>query len=77
MRVERRTQMLDEMLDMLVLGKRYQLHEIYDMMENYCIQNSIDDWKHKIRALLEEKNGTRTLGKYRLTYYGDSTYSID
>lgn len=69
--------MLNEMIDRLVLGKRYQLQEIYELMKDYCIQNSIDDWKHKIRAQLEEKKGTRTLRKYQITYYGDCTYSIE
>lgn len=68
--------MVNELMDRLVLGKKYQLQEIYDLIEDYCIENNIEDWKHKVRAMLEEKNGTRSLGKYEVTYYGDSTYSI-
>lgn len=68
--------MVNELMDRLVLGKKYQLQEIYDLIEDYCIENNIEDWKHKVRAMLEEKNGTRSLGKYKVTYYGDSTYSI-
>lgn len=68
--------MVNELMDLLVLGKKYQLQEIYDLIEDYCIENNIEDWKHKVRAMLEEKNGTRSLGKYEVTYYGDSTYSI-
>lgn len=56
--------------------KKYQLQEIYDLIEDYCVDNGIDDWKHKVRAMLEEKNGVRSLGKYEVTYYGDCTYSI-
>ena len=63
-------------MDRLVLGKKYQLQEIYDLIEDYCVDNGIDDWKHKVRAMLEEKNGVRFLGKYEVTYYGDCTYSI-
>lgn len=68
--------MVYELMDRLVLGKKYQLQEIYDLIEDYCIDNGIADWKHKVRAILEEKNGTRSLGKYEVTYYGDCTYSI-
>ena len=62
--------MVYELMDRLVLGKKYQL------IEDYCVDNGIDDWKHKVRAMLEEKNGVRSLGKYEVTYYGDCTYSI-
>ena len=58
--------MLNEMIDRLVLGKRYQLQEIYELMKDYCIQNSIDDWKHKIRAQLEEKKVQEHLESTRL-----------
>ncbi len=68
--------MVYELMDRLVLGKKYQLQEIYDIIEDYCVDNGIEDWKHKVRAILEEKNGVRSLGKYIVTYYGDSTYSI-
>jgi hypothetical protein len=68
--------MVNELMDLLVLEKKYQLQKIYDLIEDYCIKNKIEDWKHKVRAILEEKNGTRSLGKYKVTYYGDSTYSI-
>lgn len=67
--------MVYELMDRLVLGKKYQLQEIYDLIEDYCVDNGIDDWKHKVRAMLEEKNGVRSLGKYEVTY-GDCTYSI-
>ena len=63
-------------MDRLVLEKKYQLQELYNLIEDYCIENNIEDWKHKVRAMLEEKNGTRSLGKHEVTYYGDSTYSI-
>ena len=56
--------MVYELMDRLVLGKKYQLQEIYDLIEDYCVDNGIDDWKHKVRAMLEEKNGVRSLGKY-------------
>ena len=68
--------MVYELMDRLVLGKKYQLQEIYDLIEDYCVDNGIDDWKHKGRAMLEEKNGVRPVGKYEVTYYGDCTYSI-
>lgn len=68
--------MVYELMDRLVLGKKYQLQEIYDLIEDYCVDNGIDDWKNKVRAMLEEKNGVRSLGKYEVTYYGDCTYSI-
>lgn len=68
--------MSNELMDKLVLGKKYTLEEIYKSVEDYCIENNIDDWKHKVRALLEERNGVRTLGKYKITYYGNCTYSI-
>ena len=68
--------MVYELMDRLVLGKKYQLQEIYDLIEDYCVDNGIDDWTHKVRAMLEEKNGVRSLGKYEVTYYGDCTYSI-
>lgn len=68
--------MVCELMDRLVLGKKYQLQEIYDIIEDYCIANGIEDWKHKVRAILEEKNGIRSLGKYTITYYGNCTYSI-
>lgn len=68
--------MVYELMDRLVLGKKYQLQEIYDLIEDYCVDNGIDDWMHKVRAMLEEKNGVRSLGKYEVTYYGDCTYSI-
>ena len=68
--------MVYELMDRLVLGKKYQLQEIYDLIEDYCVDNGIDDWKHKVRAMLEEKNGVRSLGKYEVTYYSDCTYSI-
>lgn len=68
--------MVNELMDRLVLEKKYQLQEIYDLIEDYCIENNIEDWKHKVRAMLEGKNGTRSLGKYEVTYYGGSTYSI-
>lgn len=68
--------MVYELMDRLVLGKKYQLQEIYDLIEDYCVDNGIDDWKHKVRAMLEEENGVRSLGKYEVTYYGDCTYSI-
>ena len=68
--------MVYELMDRLVLGKKYQLQEIYDLIEDYCVDNGIDDWKHKVRAMLEEKNGVRSLGMYEVTYYGDCTYSI-
>lgn len=68
--------MVYELMDRLVLGKKYQLQEIYDIIEDYCVDNGIEDWKHKVRAILEEKNGVRSLGKYIVKYYGDSTYSI-
>lgn len=68
--------MINELMDRLVLGKKYQLQEIYDIIEDYCVDNNIEDWKHKVRAILEEKNGVRSLGKYEITYYGDCTYSI-
>ena len=51
--------MVYELMDRLVLGKKYQLQEIYDLIEDYCVDNGIDDWKHKVRAMLEEKNGVR------------------
>lgn len=58
--------MVYELMDRLVLGKKYQLQEIYDLIEDYCVDNGIDDWKHKVRAMLEEKNGVRSLGKYEV-----------
>lgn len=68
--------MVDELMNRLVLGKKYQLQEIYDLIEDYCVDNGIEDWKHKVRALLGEKNGVRSLGKCEVTYYGNCTYSI-
>lgn len=47
--------MVYELMDRLVLGKKYQLQEIYDLIEDYCVDNGIDDWKHKVRAMLEER----------------------
>ncbi len=68
--------MLNELIDRVVLGKKYELQDLYDLIADYCIENEIDDWKHKLRALLEEKNGVRSLGKYPVTYHGNSKYSI-
>lgn len=68
--------MVYELMDKLVLGKKYQLQDIYDIIEDYCVDNGIEDWKHKVRAILEEKNGVRSLGKYSVIYHGDCTYSI-
>ena len=71
--------MVYELMDRLVLGKKYQLQEIYDLIEDYCVDNGIDDWKHKVRAMLEEKNGVRSLGKYEVTYLfvnESSSYSV-
>ena len=51
--------MVNELMDRLVLEKKYQLQELYNLIEDYCLENNIEDWKHKVRAMLEEKNGTR------------------
>ena len=31
--------MVYELMDRLVLGKKYQLQEIYDLIEDYCVVN--------------------------------------
>lgn len=69
--------MVYELMYRLVLDKKYQLQEIYDLIEDYCIDNDIADWKHKVIVLIKEKNRTSSLGKYEVTYYGDCIYSID
>ncbi len=63
-------------IDSIELGKQYDLREIYDLMEDYCVGAGIDDWKHKIRRLLQEWNGVRRLGEYPVTYYGNAKYSV-
>lgn len=68
--------MLYELIDRVIFGRKYDLQDLYDLMEDYCIENDIDDWKHKIRALLEERNGARSLGKYPVTHYGNGVYSV-
>lgn len=68
--------MTGELMNRMVLYKKYHLQEIYALIEDYCIQNNIDDWKHKVRALLEERNGIRTLGRYKITYHGNGIYSM-
>lgn len=47
--------MVYELMYRLVLDKKYQLQEIYDLIEDYCIDNDIADWKHKVRVLIKEK----------------------
>ena len=33
--------MVYELMDRLVLGKKYQLQEIYDLIEDYCVHNPL------------------------------------
>lgn len=68
--------MVYELLDGMILGKVYHLQELYALVEEYCLENAIEDWKHKVRALLEEREGERKLGPYTVTYYGGAYYSI-
>jgi hypothetical protein len=68
--------MSNELIERVVLGRMYDLQDIYDLIEDYCIENGIDGWKHKVRALLEEQNGVRSFGKYPVTFYRNSTYKV-
>lgn len=63
-------------MDRLVWGKKYQLQDIYDLIKDYCSENNIEDWMHKVGTMIEEKNVIRSSGKYEVTYYSDSICSI-
>ncbi len=55
----------------------YRLSEIYELVREYCENEKAGVWKHKARAILQEKNSVRKIGKYSITYYGAGKYSIN
>lgn len=65
-----------KLVNSVILNKKYKLSEIYDLVENYCAKNNISDWKHKLRAMLEERNGIRKIGNLKILYYGNGTYEF-
>ncbi len=61
----------NELLDQMVIGKIYDLQELYRMIENTNL--TIDDYRHKIRAVLEKRV---IAGKYQIVYHGNAEYSL-
>ena len=62
----------DLLRDMMVLGRQYDLSELYKMVESNV--DSIEDLYHKIRAVLESRD---LGGRYRIVYHGNATYSLE
>lgn len=65
------TMIRNELLDQMVLGRKYDLQEVYAMIETSDWE--IEDCRHKIRAVLENMDA----GCYQIVYYGNSTYSLE
>ena len=61
----------NELMDQMVLGKKYELKDLYDMIESNYI---VDDCRHKVRAVLETRNINN---KYYFVYYGDEIYALE
>ena len=55
------------LLDTMVLGRRYDLLEIYDM-----VGAGTEEEKHSVRGVL----ANRRLGNYVIVYHGEAQYSL-
>ena len=61
----------NELVDQMVIGRKYELCDLYQMIE--ATDDTIEDCRHKVRAVLEKREVS---GKYQIIYYGKAVYSL-
>lgn len=61
----------NELMDQMVIGRKYDLSGLYQMIET-C-DSTIEDCRHKVRAVLEKREFS---GKYQIIYHGKAVYSL-
>ena len=61
----------NELVDQMTIGKKYELSDLYRMIETS--NSNIEDCRHKVRAVLEQREIS---GKYQVIYHGNAVYSL-
>lgn len=62
----------NQLLEKMILEKKYDLDELYRMIE--AANNDISDCRHKVRSVLARRVISK---RYRIKYHQNSTYSLE